>query len=87
MDLTIIIIIISGGCGGGGGGGSGSSSISSTCNSSRSAAARLLRFLFQYLRGTWTFACNECCVVSRRCLCDELITGTEESYGLWCVVV
>jgi len=27
------------------------------------------------------------CVLSRRGLCDELITRTEESYRLWCVVV
>jgi hypothetical protein len=28
-----------------------------------------------------------CCVLSGRGLCDELITGPEESYRLWCVVV
>ena len=26
-------------------------------------------------------------MLSRRGLCDELITRPEESYGLWCVVV
>jgi hypothetical protein len=31
--------------------------------------------------------CRECCVLSGRGLCDELITRTEESYRLWCVVV
>jgi len=31
--------------------------------------------------------CCECCVLSGRGLCDELITHTEESYRLWCVVV
>ena len=31
--------------------------------------------------------CHECCVLSGRCLCDELITRPEESYRLWCVVV
>ena len=30
--------------------------------------------------------CCECCVLSGRCLCDELITRPEESYRLWCVV-
>ena len=30
--------------------------------------------------------CN-CCVLSGRGLCDELITRPEESYRLWCVVV
>ena len=29
----------------------------------------------------------ECCVLSGRGLCDELITRPEESYRLWCVVV
>ena len=33
------------------------------------------------------FACCECCVMSGRGLCDELITRPEESYRLWCVVV
>jgi hypothetical protein len=31
--------------------------------------------------------CFECCVLSGRGLCDELITRPEESYRLWCVVV
>ena len=31
--------------------------------------------------------CCECCVLSGRGLCDELITRPEESYQLWCVVV
>jgi hypothetical protein len=33
------------------------------------------------------FVCCECCVLSGRGLCDELITHPEESYRLWCVVV
>ena len=33
------------------------------------------------------FFCCECCVLSGRGLCDELITRPEESYRLWCVVV
>jgi len=33
------------------------------------------------------FLCCECCVLSGRGLCDELITRPEESYRLWCVVV
>jgi len=33
------------------------------------------------------FVCCECCVLSGRGLCDELITRPEESYPLWCVVV
>jgi hypothetical protein len=31
--------------------------------------------------------CRECCVLSGRGLCDELITRPKESYRLWCVVV
>ena len=31
--------------------------------------------------------CCECCVLSGRGLCDELITRPEEPYRLWCVVV
>ena len=30
---------------------------------------------------------SECCVLSGRGLCDELITRPEESYRLWCVFV
>jgi len=33
------------------------------------------------------FVCCECCMLSVRGLCDELITRPEESYLLWCVVV
>jgi hypothetical protein len=33
------------------------------------------------------FVCCECCVLSGRGLCDELIIRPEESYRLWCVVV
>jgi hypothetical protein len=32
------------------------------------------------------FVCCECCVLSGRGLCDELITRLEESYLLWRVV-
>jgi hypothetical protein len=35
----------------------------------------------------WVSVCCECCVLSGRGLCDELITRPEESYRLWCVVV
>jgi hypothetical protein len=31
--------------------------------------------------------CCDCCVLSGRGLCDELITRPEESYRMWCVVV
>ena len=37
--------------------------------------------------GAWMFFCCECCVLSRRGLCDELITRPEESYRMCCVVV
>jgi hypothetical protein len=33
------------------------------------------------------FICCDCCVLSGRGLCDELVTRPEEPYRLWCVVV
>jgi hypothetical protein len=53
----------------------------------RSAAASLLRSWARIPPGAWMFFCCECCVLSGRGLCDELITLPEESYRLWCVVV
>jgi hypothetical protein len=35
----------------------------------------------------WMSVCCECCLLSGRGLCDELITLREESYRLWRVVV
>ena len=52
----------------------------------RSAAARLLRSWVRIPPGAWMFVCCECCVLSGRGLCDELITRPEESYRLCCVV-
>ena len=52
----------------------------------RSTAARLLRSWVRIPPRTWMFVCCECCVLSGRGLCDELITRPEESYRLWCVV-
>ena len=48
----------------------------------RSAAARQLRLWVRIPRGAWMFICCECCVMSGRGLCDELITRPEESYRL-----
>ena len=48
----------------------------------RSAAARLLRSWVRIPPGAWIFVCCECCVLSGRGLCDELITRPEESYRL-----
>ena len=45
----------------------------------RSAAARLLRSWVRIPPGVWIFVCCECCVLSGRGLCDELITRPEES--------
>ena len=53
----------------------------------RSAAARLLRSWVRIPPGTWMSVCCECCVLSGRGSCDELITRPEKSYRLWCVVV
>ena len=52
-----------------------------------SAAARLLRSWVRIPPGAWIFVCCECCVLSGRGLCDELITRPEESYRMWCIVV
>jgi len=35
----------------------------------------------------WMSVCCECCVLTSRGICDELITRPEESYRLWCFVV
>ena len=53
----------------------------------RSAAAVLLRSWVRIPPGAWMFVCCECCVLSGRGLCDELITRPEESYRMRCVVV
>ena len=53
----------------------------------RYAAARLLRSWVRIPPGAWMFVLCECCVLSGRGFCDELITRPEESYRLWCVVV
>jgi len=37
--------------------------------------------------GCMMSVCCECCVLSGRGLCDELITRAENSYRLWSVVV
>ena len=50
-------------------------------------AALLLRSWVRIPPGAWIFVCCECRVLSGRGLCDELITRTEESYRLCCVVV
>jgi len=52
-----------------------------------SAAARLLGLWVRIPLGAWMFVCCECCMLSVRGLCAELITRLEESYRLWCVVV
>jgi len=54
---------------------------------SRSAAARLLRSWVRIPPGAWMSVCCECCVLSGRGFCDELITRPEESYRLCCVAV
>ena len=53
----------------------------------RSAAAPLLRSWVRIPPGAWMFVCCECCVLSGRGICDELITRPEVSYRLGCVVV
>jgi len=52
----------------------------------RSAAARLLRLWVRIPQGEWMSVCCECCVLSGRDICDELITRPEEYYRQWQVV-
>jgi len=52
-----------------------------------SAAARPLGLWVRILPRPWMLICCECCVLSGRSFCDELLTRPEESYRLWCVVV
>ena len=47
-----------------------------------SAATRLLRSWIQIPPEAWMFVCCECCVLSGRGLCDELIARPEEFYRL-----
>jgi hypothetical protein len=35
--------------------------------------------------GAWMFVSCECCVLSGRGLCDELVPRPDESYRVWCV--
>jgi hypothetical protein len=53
----------------------------------RPQAARLLKPWVRIPPGAWKFVWCECRVLSGRGLCDELITRSQESYRLWCVVV
>jgi hypothetical protein len=55
--------------------------------SRRSAAARLVRSWVRNPPGARMFVCCECCVLSGRSLCEELITRPEESNRIWCDVV
>ena len=53
----------------------------------RSAVTRLPRLRVRISPGAWMFVCCDCCVLTGRGLCDELIARPEESYRLWCIVV
>jgi len=53
----------------------------------RPAAARLLRFWVRIPPKARNSVCCECCVLSGRGLCEELISRPEDSYRLRCVVV
>ena len=53
----------------------------------RSSAASLLRLWVPIRPVAWMFVCCECCVLSGRGLCDELLTRPGESYRLWRVLV
>ena len=47
----------------------------------------LLRLWVRIPPETWMSVCCECCVLSARDVCDELITRPEESYRLWHVTL
>jgi hypothetical protein len=53
----------------------------------RSLTPRLLIFGLKSHRGAWVFFRYDCCVLSMRGHCEGLITNTEESYRMWCLVV
>jgi hypothetical protein len=50
-----------------------------------SAAARLLGSWVRIPPEAWMSVSCECCVLSGRGLCDELVPRPEESYRVWCV--
>jgi len=58
-----------------------------TCKLFLPVAARLLRWWVRIPPGAGMSVCCECCMLSGRGLCDELITRPEMSYEVWCVVV
>jgi len=53
----------------------------------RYLTVRLLTLRVRIPPGAWMSVSCECCVVSGRGLCDELVTRAEESYRLLRVVV
>ena len=50
-------------------------------------AARMLGLLVRIPPEARVCVSCECCVLSGRGLCDELITRPEESYRMWCIVL
>jgi hypothetical protein len=50
-----------------------------------STAACLLGLWVRIPPMAWMSVCCECCVLSGRGLCDELVPRPEESYRVWCV--
>lgn len=50
-------------------------------------AVHLLRLWFRIQPKAWMFICYDCCVMSSRDLCDELITRPADPKRVWCVVV
>jgi len=53
----------------------------------RTEPANMLRLWVSIPPEAWMFVCCECCALSGRGICDELITRPEESYQMWCIVV
>jgi hypothetical protein len=61
--------------------------LSSAAYSKQSAVASLLRLWVRIPPGAWMSVCCECCVLSGRGLCDELITRSDESCRMLRVIV
>ena len=53
----------------------------------RSATTHLVRLWFQNPPRAWMSLCCEYCVLSGRGLRDKLLTCSEDSHWLWCIVV
>jgi hypothetical protein len=54
-------------------------------NGSKGKTQELIQKNIYIPPGAWMSVCCECCVLSGRGICDELVPRPEESYRVWCV--